>query len=129
MAKAHGVHGSSSTTNLPAIKGGKGGGGHQPAAHEAFRRGQPAPGLQRLMQTSFTDTWKKPVAMPHGSARGKGGDASSSALLSPRSGGLARSGAAQVTGAARAEHVNASEPCSSTTTARSRLPSIVSRFV
>ena len=86
MAKAHGVHGSSSTTNLPAIKGGKGGGGPACGA-EAFRRGQPAPGLQRLMQTSFTDTWKKPVAMPHGSARGKGGDASS-----PRCSRRARAG-------------------------------------
>ena len=48
---------SQSGTALPAI-----GGAHGGAAD--VRRGQPAPGLQRLMQTSFTDTWPPSTPPP-----------------------------------------------------------------
>ena len=93
---------SSSRDSLPAIKGtgkgGKGGkGGKAPIEVVPMKEGLKAPGLQRLMQTSFTDTWRKPVSLPTStSGRNRG-------MTSPRSEAMLRSGAASTMASARAE--------------------------
>ena len=103
---AGGMAQSSSGGALPAIKGAAAKPEHG-AGSSPVRKGISAPGLQRLMQTSYTDTWRKAVSVPTTkSAR----NASGKAALSPRTAASQRSGAATTCASARAELNEMSSP-------------------
>ena len=94
---------SASGGGLPAVKGARAKSPQDKYADMSggivpMKEGLRAPGLQRAMQMSYIDTWRKPVNVPKSPQIGGGGK-----MPSPRSQATLRSGAAQTIVSARAE--------------------------